>query len=139
MLKVDKEAKLSKEFFVNEGNLIGGQEAQAEVSKQTKITASAKVDKGQVVEITDPFKVGPSQDDSIKFAGIANNNAEIGDEVVICTEGFVKLTATGSITAGDTVVSGADGTVKKSAGTGDVVGKAFSTATEGTIVYVKLK
>lgn len=139
MLKVDKEAKLMKEFFINEGNYIGGQEAQAEVTKQTKITASVAVAKGQAVEFTGSFKVGPSSADSTKFAGIANNNAGVGEEVTICAEGFVKLTASGTIAAGDNIGCGADGKVKKYGSAGDIIGKAFSDGTDGKEVYVKLK
>lgn len=101
-------------YKINEGNMIGGQEPQALGTVQNKIKASAAVTKGMVVEVTGNWTVGPAADGSASVCGIAFNDAEIGEEVVLDAEGFVKLSASNaSIAAGDKVVSAGDGYVKK--------------------------
>lgn len=128
-----------KDYFVNEGNRIGGQEPQALGATQTKITASAVVAKGQLVDISGSFTVAPSAVDSVAIAGVAANSAKIGESVVVETEGFVKLDADGAISAGAEVVSAGTGKVKtKGVSTGTVVGIAFSDAVNN-VVYVKLR
>lgn len=101
-------------YYINEGNRIADQEAQALGTTQNKITASAAVTKGQVIEVTGNWTVGPAADASIKVCGIAANSAAIDEAVVVETEGFVKLTASGAaIAAGDKVISAGSGEVKK--------------------------
>lgn len=103
-----------RDFYVSEGNLIGGQEPQAMGTEQKKILASTVIGKGDLLEVTDDFEVGVAGDGSIKVCGIAQNDAAIGKPVVVCSEGFVKLDASSAvITAGDKVVSAGEGKVKK--------------------------
>jgi hypothetical protein len=105
---------VNENYFVNEGNRIGGQEPQALGSVQSLVTASVAVTKGMVIESTGDFTVGPAGDNSAKVVGIAANTAAIGEKVVIETEGFVKLSASNAvIAAGDSVVAAGDGLVKK--------------------------
>lgn len=130
---------MPKNYFVNEGNRIGGQEAQALGVDQIKISASAEVTKGQPVDITDPWRVSPSVADSVKYVGIAANSALTDEPIVVETEGFVKLDADGPISAGDELVCAGSGKVKaKGESVGTVIGIAFSDATEN-IVYAKLR
>lgn len=130
---------MPRDYFVNEGNRIGGQEPQALGVTQTKITASVDVTKGMVIEATGDFTVGPAGDESVKVVGIAANDAKVGEKVVIETEGFVKLDASNAIvTAGDTVVAGGTGTVKKEATAGDIVGKAIAGCAANGVCYVKV-
>lgn len=137
-LEVNKVAKLATNYHINEGNYIGGQEAQALGVAQTKITASAAVAKGQTLELTADWKVAPASAKSTKFVGIAMNDAAINEEVVVDTEGLMKLLSAGAVAYGDSVVCGADGTVAKLVDTGDVIGKAFTSGTDA-LVYVKLR
>lgn len=130
---------MPREYFVNEGNRIGGQEAQALGTTQKKITVTADVTKGQLVEITGSFTVGPASDEATDVCGIAANDAKTGEVVVVETEGFVKLDCIGAVTAGQQVVAGGSGKVKaKAAGAGNVVGRAYNTLTGDGVVYVKL-
>ena len=139
MLEVNKEATMGINYHINEGNYIGGQEAQALGVAQTKITASAPVTKGQLLELTADWKVAPATAKSTKFVGIAFNSADINGEVTVDTEGLMKLKTSGAVAFGDTLVCGADGTVAKLVDTGDVVGKAFTSGADATYVYVKLR
>lgn len=127
-----------RDYFVNEGNRIGGQEPQA-TGTQTKITASVAVTKGMVIEMTGSFTVGPAGDEAVDAVGIAANDAGIGETVVIETEGFVKLETTGAVTAGNRVVAAGAGKVKaKAAGAGNVIGIALNTLGAAGTAYVKL-
>lgn len=101
-----------RDYFVNEGNRIGGMEPQALGTTQAKITASVAVTKGDLIEMTGNFTVGPAADGSLVVCGIAANDAAIGEPVVIETEGFVKLVALTAVSAGDKVISAGGGKVK---------------------------
>lgn len=130
---------MPKNYFVNEGNRIGGQEPQALGAEQIKISAEVDVIKGQPVDITSPWKVSPSVVDSAKYVGIAANSAKAGEPMVVETEGFVKLDSTGAIVAGDLLVCAGTGKVKaKGESVGTVIGIAFSDAVQD-IVYAKLR
>lgn len=129
---------MPKNYFINEGNRIGGQEPQALGAEQVKITALSTVTKGQPVDIVESWKVATASADSVKVVGIAANSAREGETVVVETEGFVKLDADGAISAGDELVSAGNGKVKKNAGTGTVIGIAFCDA-ENDMVYAKLR
>lgn len=130
---------MPKNYYVNEGNRIGGQEPQALGVEQVKITASADVTKGQILEVSGSFTVAPAGADSTKYVGVASNSALNGEPVVVETEGFVKLDANGAINAGEEVVSAGLGAVKTiGASSGRAVGVAVSDAS-GNIVYVKLR
>ena len=105
---------INANYKISEGNMIGGQEPQALGTTQNRVKASAAVTKGMVIEVTGNWTVGPAADGSIAVCGIAGNTAAIDEEVVIDTEGFVKLSASNaSITAGEFVISAGDGYVKK--------------------------
>ncbi len=102
-----------RDYYVNEGNKIGGQEPQAIGTTQKRITASVAVTKGQLIEVTGNWTVGPAADLSQKVCGIAFSDADVGEEVVFDTEGFVKLDASAApILAGAKVVSAGNGKVK---------------------------
>ena len=128
------------DYFVNEGNRIGGQEPQALGTAQARITATVAVTKGMVVESTGDWTVGPAADASVAVVGIAANSAAIGERVVIETEGFVKLTATNAaIVAGNTVSAGGAGLIKVWAVAGDIVGKVIKGCAANGVAYVKLR
>lgn len=101
-------------YSINEGNFIGSENTSVLGAIQNQVKASAAVTKGQLIEVTGNWTVGPAADNSAKVCGIAGNTAAIGEKVVIDTEGFVKLDASNAvITAGDKVVSAGAGKVKK--------------------------
>jgi hypothetical protein len=128
------------DYFINEGNRIGGQEPQALGSAQARITASVEVTKGMVVESTGDWTVGPAGAKSVKVVGIAANNAKVGENVVVETEGFVKLQSTAvAIVAGTKLTAGANGTVQALVDTGDVIGVAFAGCDASAPVYTKIK
>jgi hypothetical protein len=126
-----------RNYYVNEGNHIGGQEAQSLGVDQARLKASADTVKGQVVEISGSWTVAPASADSAKVAGIAFNDALNGEKIVVDTEGFVKVDFTGTVNPGDKVVSSGAGKVKaKGASAGDVLGVVY--AINGTVAYIKL-
>ena len=102
---------MPKNYFINEGNHIGGQEPQALGKKQARILAGAEIKKGQILEVTGDWQVGPAKDNSTAVVGVAFCDAKKGENVVIESEGFVKLDVSGSVTAGDALVSAGDGKV----------------------------
>ena len=126
-----------RNYYVNEGNKIGGQEPQALGTDQKRIKASAAITKGQLVEVSGQWTLAPASEDSVKVVGVAFLDAEIGENVSIDTEGFVKMDFTGTVNPGDKLVSAGAGKVKaKASSTGDVIGTAY--ATDGTVVYTKI-
>jgi len=134
---------MPKNYYVNEGDHIGGQEAQALGTAQSRIKASATITKGQILEITGNWTVGPASDKSGKVVGIAFGDYAVGDEVVIEAEGFIKLDATAvAITAGDKIVSGGGGKAKTYVSANDagatILGKAFNSCEASGVVYTKL-
>lgn len=134
---------MPKNYFVNEGDHIGGQEAQALGVAQSRITASVPITKGQILEISGNWTVAPSADKSGKIVGVAFGDYAIGDKVVIETEGFMKFDATNAIiNAGDKLVSGGAGKVRTYVSANDagatILGKAFNTCAANGVVYTKL-
>lgn len=133
-------------FLVNEGNYIGGQDPQALGTETKKITASVAVTKGQLVEATGDWTVGPAGALSTKVVGIAMNDAIIGGRVTICATGFVKLDSTAAVTAGAKVIPGADGKVTAATASGTItvaeamtiVGTCVAGCTGAGICYVIL-
>jgi len=134
---------MPKAYFVNEGDHIGGQEAQALGTAQSRITASAGITKGQLLEITGDWTVGPAVDKSAKVVGVAFADYALGERVTLECEGFVKLDATAAgITAGDKLVAGGAGKVRTyvpgTDTTATIIGKAFNTCIADGVVYTKL-
>lgn len=104
---------MPREYYINEGNKIGGENTAVFGASQSRVKASANVTKGQLIEVTGDFTVGPAGDNSTKVCGIAFLDAKIGEEVTFDTEGFVKMDASSAaIVAGDKVVSAGNGKVK---------------------------
>ena len=129
------------EYYINEGNKIGYLPAEFGENltlEQKKLTASADVVKGQVVEVSGDMTVAPTSAASAKVLGVAMFDAKSGENVVVETEGLFKLTASASITAGDIIESAADGRVAKVGGSAvKALGVALNTVTTGGDVYVK--
>lgn len=129
------------EYYINEGNKIGYLPAEFGENltlEQKKLTASANVVKGQVVEVSGDMTVAPTSAASAKVLGVAMFDAKSGENVVVETEGLFKLTASASITAGDIIESAADGKVAKVGGSAvKALGVALNTVTTGGDVYVK--
>lgn len=129
------------EYYINEGNKIGYLPAEFGENltlEQKKLTASADVVKGQVVEVSGDMTVAPTSAASAKVLGVAMFDAKSGENVVVETEGLFKLTASASITAGDIIESAADGKVAKVGGSAvKALGVALNTVTTGGDVYVK--
>ena len=129
------------EYYINEGNKIGHLPAEFGENltlEQKKLTASANVVKGQVVEVSGDMTVAPTSAASAKVLGVAMFDAKSGENVVVETEGLFKLTASASITAGDIIESAADGKVAKVGGSAvKALGVALNTVTTGGDVYVK--
>lgn len=132
-----------KNYFINEGNHIGGQEPQALGTLQYKIKATAVILKGDVVEISGPWGVAPASDKSNKVVGVSFCDAQIDDKVVVETEGFVKLDASNApITAGQKLVSAGLGKVRTFVLATDadatILGVAFNSCLANGVVYTKL-
>ena len=129
------------EYYINEGNKIGYLPAEFGENltlEQKKLTASADVVKGQVVEVSGDMTVAPTSAASAKVLGVAMFDAKSGENVVVETEGLFKLIASASITAGDIIESAADGKVAKVGGSAvKALGVALNTVTTGGDVYVK--
>ena len=129
------------EYYINEGNKIGYLPAEFGENltlEQKKLTASADVVKGQVVEVSGDMTVAPTSAASAKVLGVAMFDAKSGENVVVETEGLFKLVASASITAGDIIESAADGKVAKVGGSVvKALGVALNTVTTGGDVYVK--
>lgn len=129
------------EYYINEGNKIGYLPAEFGENltlEQKKLTASADVVKGQVVEVSGDMTVAPTSAASAKVLGVAMFDAKSGENVVVETEGLFKLTASASITAGDIIESAADGKVAKVGESAvKALGVALNTVTTGGDVYVK--
>jgi hypothetical protein len=129
------------DYFVNEGNKIGAMPAEFGANSgitlvEKKITASAAVTKGQIVEVSGDMTVAPTSAASDKVVGVAMFDAAVDTPVVIHTNGLFKLVAGGAITAGDAVESGADGKIV-SGSTKKVLGIALNTASANDAVYVR--
>lgn len=132
-----------RNYYVNEGLHIGGQEAQALGTSQKRLKASADVVKGQLVEVSGEWTVGIAGDKSNKVVGVAFGDAESGENVVVETAGFWKLESTTDVVAGDKVVSAGAGKVRKyiSASDGDatIVGLVMAGCTADGTAYVKVR
>lgn len=104
------------------------------------LKASAAITGGQLVEITGSGTVGPAGAASVKWVGVAANDAAINDNVTIFSGGVQTLNAPGAITAGDLVVAAASGAAAAAGASPDattIVGVAITTAT-GNKVRVAL-
>lgn len=129
-----------RNYFVNEGNKIGGQEPQALGVDNKRISAKSTIVKGQCVAISGPWEVEPTTDaNATKYVGVSFHDAKVGEEVMVETEGFVKLEASATITAGLEVTPTAGGKVAPMATGKNPIGIAFNTANAGEAVYVKLR
>jgi len=126
------------DYKVSEGNFIGGMEPQPDFTDQLKVTAAEAISKGDLLELRDSFSVGIAADESLVTCGIALQDYASGDDVVVDTEGFVKMVAQAPIAIGVSVISAGAGKVKTSAGTGRICGTAYSTAAaDNDVIYVK--
>lgn len=131
---------MPRNYFINEGNKIGHENTTALGAKQKMLTAKSPVKKGQCVAITGDWQVEPTTDlNAKKFIGISFHDAQAGEPVMVDTEGFVKLDAADTITAGDDVTPTADGKVKTASPDTRVIGTAIAGATSGQVAYVKLR
>lgn len=129
-----------RNFQVNEGMFIGGQEPQALGVETKKLIAGETLAKGNCVGMitpgaTHPWKVGYN---SNSFIGVVCNKAKTGEEVVVQTRGLVKLIAGGSIEQGDLVCMSATKVITTTTIDKKFVGRAISTASSGEEVYVLL-
>ena len=128
-------------YFINEGNKIGYVDTKfdADMNLQAKkLTASAAIEKGQLVKISGDMTVAPAAATDAVI-GVAMFDYKSGDEVVVETEGLVYLTAGGTITAGDYVGPAANGKCAKCANATDRhAGIAISSAVADGACIVKL-
>lgn len=132
-----------RDYFINEGNKIGYTPTAFDANlnlQAKKLTASAAIEKGQLVKISGDMTVAPATALTDAVIGVAMFDYKSGDEVVVETEGLVYLTAGGTITAGDFVGAAADGKCAKvtSASTDRHVGIAISSAVANGACIVKL-
>lgn len=129
-------------YFINEGNKIGYVDTKFDAGlnlQAKKITASAAIEKGQLVKISGDMTVAPTAAATDAVIGVAMFDYKSGDEVVVETEGLVYLTAGGTITAGDYVGPAANGKCAKCANATDRhVGIAISSAVADGACIVKL-
>lgn len=110
-------------------------------------TASAAITGGQLVYVSGSGSVAPTTGSTPSWVGVAANDANNGDNVMVFTDGIHRLTANGAITAGDQVVPAASGQVSTLAAASgatatdinnarSVIGVALTTATNGNLVEV---
>lgn len=127
-----------RNFFISEGNYIGGQEAQAFGTTQQMVKAGAALTKGQLVKISDAWTIAPA-DGLGKCVGVAFDDYASGAQAVFVTEGFMKLDVLegDTISAGDDVMPAAGGTCAKWTTAKQVIGYAISDSADGA-VYIKL-
>lgn len=141
MAVIKSEDHFINDYKISEGNMIGALPAEFGENldlNQQILKASAKVMKGQVVEISGDMTVAPTSAASKKVIGVAMFDAAAGEEVAVETEGLFKMLASAAITAGDIVESAADGAVA-TVGTTAVkaIGIAINTAAKDEAVFVK--
>lgn len=101
--------------------------------------ASAQVTGGQLVYVSGVGTVAPTAGAVESWLGVAAFDAANGGQVTVLKGGVLKVTASGSITAGDAVIPAATGKVAtRGADTNyaRVVGVALTTATDGNAVEV---
>lgn len=131
-----------RDYFINEGNKIGYTPTTFDANlnlQAKKLTASAAIEKGQLVKISGDMTVAPATALTDAVIGVAMFDYKSGDEVVVETEGLVYLTAGGTITAGDYVGPAANGKCAKCANATDRhVGIAISSAVADGACIVKL-
>lgn len=143
------------EYFVNEGNKIGYLPTEFGATGalvEKKLIADGDLTKGDVVVISDAFKVKKATAATSNFViGVAMFDAKDGEPVSIECEGFFKMTAGAAITAPAIVSAGDAGkVVTQTAGSqltsgqytytpaSKPIGIALSDATaDGDAVYVK--
>lgn len=127
-----------RNFYISEGNFIGGQEAQAFGTTQQMVKASAAITKGKLVKMSGNWQIATA-DGIGKCVGVAFDDYATGDQAVFVTEGFVKLDVLGgdTIAAGDDVMPAAGGTCAKWTTGKQVIGYAVCASANGA-VYVKL-
>lgn len=131
---------MPRNYYVNEGNKLGYQDAQPLGVEQKKLVAKAPITKGQCVSVSGDWEVEVTTDlNAGKFIGVCFHDAKAGEAVMVDTEGLVKLDASESITAGAEVTPTAGGAVKIAGADNKIIGIAISTATVGEAVYVKLR
>ena len=129
-------------YFINEGNKIGYVDTKFDTGlnlQAKKLTASAAIEKGQLLKISGDMTVAPATAGADAVIGVAMFDYKSGDEVVVETEGLVYLTAGGTVTAGDYVGATTGGKCAKCANTTDRhVGIAISSAVADGACIVKL-
>jgi hypothetical protein len=103
------------------------------------LKASANVEAGVLVEVSGVGTCAPASADSTKVIGVTFTDASTNDVVAVCTEGALKVEASGSITAGDLVKAGSLGTAVTGGSGDNVVGLAINSAADGEEVVVLLK
>lgn len=141
MAVIKSEDHFINDYKISEGNMIGALPAEFGENldlNQQILKASAKVMKGQVVEISGDMTVAPTSAASKKVIGVAMFDAAAGEEVAVETEGLFKMLASAAITAGDIVESAADGAVATVSTTAvKAIGIAINTAAKDEAVFVK--
>lgn len=101
------------------------------------LTASTKIEGGQLLEVTGAGMVGVAGADSAKVVGVAGVNAASGDRLTVYRGGVQRLVAAGAITAGAAVYAAASGKIQSS-GTNKVGIALTSAAKQGDIVDVAI-
>lgn len=101
------------------------------------LTASTKIEGGQLLEVTGAGTVGVAGADSAKVVGVAGFNTSSGDRLTIYRGGVQRLVAAGAITAGAAVYAADNGQIQASGN--NKIGIALSTAgKQGDIVDVAI-
>ncbi len=101
------------------------------------LTASTKIEGGQLLEVTGAGMVGVAGADSAKVVGVAGVNAASGETLPVFRGGVQRLVAAGTITAGAPVYAAADGKIQTT-GTNKVGIALTSAAKQGDIVDVAI-
>lgn len=102
------------------------------------LSAGAAIVGGQLLFVSGVNLVSPTTASVPNWAGVARQDAALGEKVVVTRGGVQKLIASGGITAGDRVIPGTAGKVV-TIGAGNVahsVGTALTTVADGALVLV---
>lgn len=96
-----------KDYFISEGNKIGYMsEYDLDTLDQKKIIAGEDLHKGQLVYVSDNFKVKACDTSHGEAIGVVMLSVKSGEPVAIETEGLFRITAGETITAGDKLSAG---------------------------------
>lgn len=107
-------------------------EAEAAVEKGDVVYASSHVDDGLP-------KVSPATDALATCMGVAMNDAEIGEVVIVLAIGAIKVTVgAGGVVVGQHIESADDGEVEDGATATKVIGRSWQTASHGDTAIVAI-